>query len=44
MPKDELEAQFTKAILQFEKNYLGKGLIQGRTYLVNDMDVIRLQG
>ena len=44
LPKDELDAQFTSAILQIEKNFLIGGLILGRPYLVNDMVVIRLQG
>ena len=42
--KGELEAEFTKAILKFEKEYLGRGPIHARTYLINDMVLVRLQG
>lgn len=42
--KGELEAEFTKAILKFEKEYLGRGPLHARTYLINDMVLVRLQG
>jgi uncharacterized protein YbcI len=42
--KGELEAEFTKKILNFEKEYLGRGPVQARTYLINDMVLVRLQG
>lgn len=42
--KGELEAEFTKAIVKFEKEYLGRGPIDARTYLINDMVLVRLRG
>ncbi len=44
MTKGELEASFTKKIVKFEKDYLGRGPVDARTYLLNDMVVIRLRG
>ena len=42
--KGELEAEFTKAIVKFEKEYLGRGPVDARTYLINDMVIVRLRG
>ena len=42
--KGELEARFTKEILKFEKEYLGRGPVDARTLLINDMVLIRLRG
>ena len=42
--KGELEAEFTKAIVKFEKDYLGRGPLDARTYLINDMVLVRLRG
>jgi uncharacterized protein YbcI len=42
--KGELEARFTKEIVRFEKEYLGRGPIDARTYLINDMVLVRLRG
>ena len=44
MTKGELEASFTKKIVKFEKDYLGRGPVDARTYLINDMVLIRLRG
>ena len=40
----ELEAAFTKRIIQFEKEYLGRGPVEARTYIIQDMIVVRLKG
>lgn len=40
----QLEAEFTKAMIQFEKEYLGRGPKDARTYIIGDMVLIRLQG
>ena len=42
--KGQLEAAVTAAITQFEREYLGRGPRHARTYLVEDMIVVRLQG
>ena len=44
MTKGELEAAFTKQIVKFEKEYLGRGPLDARTYLINDMVLVRLRG
>jgi uncharacterized protein YbcI len=44
MTKGELEASFTKAIVKFEKEYLGRGPLDARTHLINDMVLVRLRG
>ena len=40
----ELEAEFTKRIVKFEKDYLGRGPVEARTYLIDDMVIVRLRG
>ena len=42
--KGELEAAFTKAIVKFEKDYLGRGPMDARTYLIDDIVLVRLRG
>jgi uncharacterized protein YbcI len=44
MTKGEFEAEFTKQIVKFKKKYLGRGPIDARTYLINDMVLVRLRG
>ncbi len=40
----QAEAEFTKAIVQFEKEYFGRGPIDARTFFVKDLILVRLQG
>ncbi len=40
----QVEAELTKAIVRFEKEYLGRGPKDARTYIIGDMIFIRLQG
>jgi uncharacterized protein YbcI len=42
--RGEIEAAMTEAIIKFEKEYLGRGPLDARTFLVNDMILIRLRG
>jgi uncharacterized protein YbcI len=48
MPKTktrgETEAEFTRAIIKLEKDYLGRGPADARTFFLNDMIVVRLRG
>ena len=47
MPKKtrgELEAEFTKAMVKFEKDYLGRGPLEARTYFLQDLVLVRLRG
>jgi uncharacterized protein YbcI len=40
----QIEAELTKAIVRFEREYLGRGPRDARTYILGDMILIRLQG
>jgi uncharacterized protein YbcI len=42
--RGESEAEFSKAIIQFEKEYLGRGPLEARTFFINDMILVRLRG
>ena len=38
------EAEFTRAVIQFEKEHLGRGPLDARTIFLGDMILVRLQG
>lgn len=42
--KGELEAEIGQAVIRFEKEYMGRGPLAVRTYLIDDMILVRLQG
>lgn len=42
--KGELEAEVSKAIIRFKKEYMGRGPLSVRTYLLEDLALVRLQG
>jgi uncharacterized protein YbcI len=42
--RGEMEAEFTKAIIKLEKEYLGRGPLDARTFFVDDMILVRLRG
>ncbi len=42
--KGELESEISDAITRFEKEYMGRGPADLRTYLVDDMVIVRLRG
>jgi len=42
--KGQTEAEISKAIEKFEKEYMGRGPVDTRTYIVDDMVIIRMQG
>ena len=42
--RGELEDEFTRAIIKFEKEYLGRGPLEARTFFVADMVLVRLRG
>ncbi len=42
--RGEREAQFTRAMIQMEKEYLGRGPEEARTLFINDMIIVRLRG
>jgi uncharacterized protein YbcI len=42
--KIELEAEISQAIIRFEKEFMGRGPLETRTYILDDLVVVRLQG
>ena len=44
MTKGQLEAKLSEAVSKFELEYMGRGPKSIRTYIINDMIVIRLTG
>ncbi|HMQ51199.1 MAG TPA: DUF2294 domain-containing protein [Anaerolineae bacterium] len=42
--RGQIEADFTTAIIKFEKEYLGRGPLEARTFFIQDMILVRLQG
>ena len=40
----ELEAEISQAAIRFEKEIMGRGPLETKTYLIDDMVVIRLKG
>lgn len=42
--KGQLEAEITRAIIQFEREHLGRGPQEARTWIIQDMILIRLKG
>lgn len=41
--RGELESQISKAIIQFEKEYMGRGPLETRTHLIGDLVLVRLR-
>ena len=41
--RGELEAQISRAMIRFEKEYMGRGPLETKTYVIDDMVVIRLK-
>ena len=44
MTRGMVEAELTKAIIQFEKEYLGRGPLEARTIFLGDLILLRLKG
>jgi uncharacterized protein YbcI len=40
----QIEAEISEAVIRFEKEYMGRGPVEARTYLVDDMVLVRLKG
>lgn len=40
----ELEAEISRAIIRFKKEYMGRGPLSVKTYLIDDLVLIRLHG
>lgn len=44
MTKGRLEAQIAEEIVRFEREYMGRGPLEARAYIVDDMVIVRLRG
>ncbi len=42
--KGQFEAEISEAITRFEKEYMGRGPLETRTYIIEDMVIVRLKG
>ena len=42
--QSEIEIEISKALIRFEKESMGRGPLETRTYLIDDMIVVRLKG
>ena len=42
--RGQLEAQISQAIIKFEKEYMGRGPLEAKTYIIDDMILVRLKG
>lgn len=41
--KGQIEADISEALIRFEKEYMGRGPEETKTYIIDDMVVVRLQ-
>ena len=42
--RGQVEAQISEAIIKFEKEYMGRGPMETKTYIIKDMVFVRLKG
>lgn len=42
--RSDLEAEVSRAVIHFEKEFMGRGPVETRTYLLGDLIVVRLKG
>ncbi len=42
--RGEVEASLANAIIQFEKEHLGRGPVEARVFIIEDMILVRLRG
>ena len=40
----QMEGEISEAVIRFEKEYMGRGPVETKTYLVDDMVFVRLKG
>ncbi|MGD9974054.1 MAG: DUF2294 domain-containing protein [Desulfatirhabdiaceae bacterium] len=41
--KGQLEAEICEAVIKFEKEYMGRGPLETRSYIIDDMVLVRLK-
>jgi uncharacterized protein YbcI len=42
--KGEIEAEICEALVKFEREYMGRGPEEARTYILDDLVIVRLRG
>ena len=42
--KGEIEAEICEALIKFEREYMGRGPEEARTYIIDDLVIVRLRG
>lgn len=42
--KGQIEAEISEAIIKFEKEYMGRGPLEAKTYIIDDLILVRLKG
>lgn len=42
--RGQLEAQICEAVVRFEKEFMGRGPLETRAYIIDDMVLVRLKG
>jgi uncharacterized protein YbcI len=42
--KGQFEAEISEAVTRFEKEFMGRGPLETRTYIIDDMVIVRLKG
>ncbi|NQU38741.1 MAG: DUF2294 domain-containing protein [Lentisphaerae bacterium] len=42
--KGQIEAEISEAIIKFEREYMGRGPDETKTYIIDDMILVRLKG
>jgi uncharacterized protein YbcI len=44
LTKGQLEAQISEAVTRFEKEHMGRGPLETKSYIIDDMLIVRLKG
>ena len=44
MTKGQMEAEISNALISFEREHMGRGPVEARTYIIQDIVMIRLKG
>lgn len=42
--RSELESEISRALIHFEKDFMGRGPLETKTYLLDDLILVRLKG
>lgn len=42
--RGQIESEISEAVTRFEKEYMGRGPLETKTYLIEDMVLVRLKG